>query len=544
MLESAILNQASQALRRFVLYRSCTFEPQLVEFNQTTPITALRANLGSVSMIRLSQTLVRTLVVLVTLCCVGCCFWRTPLEVTSVPIEECTIEDYPEDPSTHASQFGCYQGRSLTLVAGCDGRHFHFVFDSPDPRIAKIVFKNIDVSLLTPALPEHVRGDKGLERIALVDRQWNRQQVQFELPSPHVEVTGGDGFEVQHLAVASLAKNCLNAGLWEVLLVTKEEGKKALYYQGWFTFPLAHYQKIWEENTGLSYCQDCFWYRMEHWMDPSGTPIALDRLRTVCAESPVAASYNPCEAILYDGEQIRKTKTSNLSGMRTWCDVLHASQNSFATFVPPGRYQVKKPWGNEFWRLACYEKATVRLVQSPAEPGKSLHEIELVFRPDFSRRPDTKKFGKTKWAIHHDRMQGQPQAQTRIILGGVDLDSLSVLPTSNYSKGFYMPMGISVPPFYQPYEELTQSPPQYSPYYSFILDENDRWLDHHSIAVDGPVMHRDSENPDLVHLYLLSYERHVLVAHFVLPIARATTQNPEAPSAPQFQPELPPSLAK
>ena len=37
--------------------------------------------------------------------------------------------------------------------------------------------------------------DAGLERIALTDRQWNRQQVSLEPNSEFVEVSGGDGFE-------------------------------------------------------------------------------------------------------------------------------------------------------------------------------------------------------------------------------------------------------------------------------------------------------------------------------------------------------------
>jgi len=84
-----------------------------------------------------------------------------------------------------------------------------------------------------------------------------------------------------------------------------------------------------------------------------------------------------------------------------------------------------------------------------------------------------------------------------------------------------MPMGIGVPPFYQTYEQLQANDPCDSPYYAFVLNEKDQWIDHHKAAIDGPVMHRDADNPDIVHLYLLSYERHTLIAHFILPIATA-----------------------
>jgi len=449
----------------------------------------------------------------------GCAAMQPYSDCMNVRVTETCAADYPEDPSPHSSEFGCYQGRNLTLVAGCDGRHFDFIFESDDPRIARIVFRDIDVSLMTPGLPKYVRGDKGLQRIAVVDRQWNRQQVQFDVPGPHAEVTGGDGFEVENLRVASLAKNCLNAGLWEVLLFTKENGKKAMYYQGWFTFPMGHYKRIWEENTGLSYFSDLNGYRMEHWLDPSGTPIALERLRTACSETPIDAQYDPCEPIAYDGEQTRKTLSSNMTVQQTWSDVQASDQGSFATFLPPGRYHVDAPWGNEFWRLAAFEQAVVRSVQCPSSPDKSLHEIELVFQADPSRI-EKKKHGEFTPCRFRRDVGRDKCSTTRIIVGGIDLDSLPVLPKQNYSKGLYMPMGIGVPPFYQTYEELQANPPTCSPYYSFMLNEKSQWIDHHKAAIDGPVLLRDADNPDLIHMYLLSYERHVLVAHFVLPIAR------------------------
>jgi hypothetical protein len=77
-------------------------------------------------------------------------------------------------------------------------------------------------------------------------------------------------------------------------------------------------------------------------------------------------------------------------------------------------------------------------------------------------------------------------------------------------------MGISVPPFFQSYEELRQQPPHTSPYVSVLLDADDTWIDHHSFGIDGPVMHRDDKDPDVLHVYLLSYERHSLVGHFVV----------------------------
>jgi hypothetical protein len=79
-----------------------------------------------------------------------------------------------------------------------------------------------------------------------------------------------------------------------------------------------------------------------------------------------------------------------------------------------------------------------------------------------------------------------------------------------------MPMGIGTPPFHQSYDELQQHPPEQGPYMSVLLDGEDGWIDHHAVGVDGPVMHRDEADPGLLHVYLLSYERHSLVGHFLI----------------------------
>jgi hypothetical protein len=75
---------------------------------------------------------------------------------------------------------------------------------------------------------------------------------------------------------------------------------------------------------------------------------------------------------------------------------------------------------------------------------------------------------------------------------------------------------MSVPSFYQTYEELVSNPPRESPRYSFLVDGEDRWIDHHTAAIDGPVMHWDESDETVLHLYFLSYERHSLVRHFRL----------------------------
>ncbi|MGO9531054.1 MAG: hypothetical protein ACLP3B_07720 [Syntrophobacteraceae bacterium] len=226
--------------------------------------------------------------------------YAVPAEM-EIPVKEFSTAEYPEDPADRSVLFSQYAGRKLKLVQK-DATHFDFILESTNRHTADVIFRNIDVSLMTPSEPDWTKNDKDLELIALTDRQWNRQQVSFGLHSPEIEVSGGDGFERANLFSAELAKNCLNAGLWEILLFVHENGIKSLYYQCWFTFPLGHYKDILSRDTGVSYWS--YWYRMEHWVDPTGTPMRLELLRSVKSEREVPVFFNTNEPIFMQGEQI------------------------------------------------------------------------------------------------------------------------------------------------------------------------------------------------------------------------------------------------
>ena len=412
-----------------------------------------------------------------------------------VAVEEVHTADYPEDPAHRSTHYDRYGNRHLRLVKK-DDTHFDFVFESSDSDVATITFHDVDMSLMIPKQPTWTKGDASLEVIAFVDREWNRQQVRWSADSPQITIEGGDGFEAKNLLTAELARNCLNAGLWEVMFTTEENGRKSLYYQGWFTFPMGHYKRMFEELNGISYWKH--WHRLEHWFNPQGAKMDLAKLRTVVDERVVAGGANSDEHLIVAGEQIRKRRTLDAKQVRCWGDFCGKRKGiRFASFRPPGRYSVSHPWGNELERIEKFEAAVVRTIKAPV--GESnLHEIELTFR------------------------NGVTNEVNRFIVSGIDLDALPRLAESDYNRGLYMPMGIGVPPFYQDYSDLERQPPYERPYFSMLLDSQNRWINHHDVAIDGPVMHRDIENPNRVHLYLLSYERHSLVGHFVLDLEEAS----------------------
>ncbi len=332
------------------------------------------------------------------------------------------------------------------------------------------------------SLPEWTKADDpGLQRIALTDRQWNRQQVSFAHPSPHVEASWGNGFEKTHLASAELAKNCLNAGLWEVLLYVQEDGRKALYYHGWFTFPLGHYAHLFERNTGLPYWRH--FYYLEHWDDPAGTPLHLDGLRRVKDERPVPATFLGDEEIVAAGEQVGKRRdviADNLVSLEE--DYYDGRKVAARRFRAAGPLQFQSAVEERVLAAARSRRRYGATIISPATE-KPLQELELVF---------TGKGGGT----------------CRILVNGFDLHALPLAARRGLSQGTVPADGHRQPAVLSElrvYATIRRSLARTS---AWRLDEDDHWLNHHELAVDGVVLHRDADDPEVLHVYLLSYERH------------------------------------
>lgn len=427
---------------------------------------------------------------------VGFFFARYKTEqITEVKLQELSHFDYPENPANLSTQHGRYNDRKLKIIQK-DQTHFDLILEPKEknnPQISKIIFKNIDISLFVTGKPSWIK-DQNLEIIAITDREWNRQQASFGRDSQNLEISK-EGFDAKNLYSAALAKNCLNAGYWEILLSSKENNKKALYYQAWFTFPIGHYKKLFEQNSQRKYLKHL--WRLEHWVDPEGLKLNLNQIRQVLNEKKTnKAQFLGEESVFAYGEQARKIRTSQTINIKQWQDFYKRAnypEIKFATFFGSGQYRNQKPWSNEYWRIAKFQEIKLREIKTKSSE-KKLQELEISFK---------------------DQKTGQTN---RLLVGGIDLEKTPQLPVKEYYKGFYMPMGISVPPFYQSYQELLENNPLESTYYSLLLDQENRWLNHHDIALDGSVIHKDQSDPGLFHLYLLSYERHTLIGHFIFSI--------------------------
>ena len=56
------------------------------------------------------------------------------------------------------------------------------------------------------------------------------------------------------------------------------------------------------------------------------------------------------------------------------------------------------------------------------------------------------------------------------------------------------------------------------------------------VGINGLVLHRDVDDPNLVHLYLMSYERIVLVGHYVVDVGVPNQMVSQVPQSQTLQP--------
>ncbi|MCH9689926.1 MAG: hypothetical protein K0U24_04230 [Gammaproteobacteria bacterium] len=414
----------------------------------------------------------------------------------TVEVKAFTPEEYPDNPAMLSQHYGEYSHPDV-MIQRHKNNLFDLVFLPGNEKSAKIAFKNIDVNLMTPSLPSWVKNNNALTRIALTDRQWNRQQVIFNRDVINIEITGGDGVEKKQVYQAHLAKNCLNAGLWEVLLYSKEKHKKTLLYQGWFTFPVGHYKTMFTQNTGLSYWKHAAY--LEHWITPESLQVDVGKLREVIDVYPLVLTHDTDEKIAVDGEQIYKKKNIiSKKKLNQFKDYMQEDV-SFATFSPPGIYQKNKPWKHEYWRINHPISAALHVIRSPAEKKHVLQELVITYADDKPNKNNDSYF----------------------YMSGFDINHLPRLDVKHYAKGQLFLMGIGTAPLKQSYVDLLKHPPAMSPVFSVFLNEKNEWINHHEAAIDGVILFIDKYKSNRLHMYLVSYERHAVVSHYTMTLPDA-----------------------
>ena len=398
-------------------------------------------------------------------------------------ISELSDEEYPDNPdiSIRSKLDGTFSHSKISFEENNLG--YDMVIYPNNENTDTIVISDLQLIKFIPSIPTHVKKDDYLTKIGIVNQEWNRMQVNFKEGQFEIK---GNNLESQKITRIDVARNCINAYLWELIFYTIEEGKSKPVYHGWFNFNKELYAQLFEEKNGLKYAE--FAPALEEWITPSSEKVDLTVLRNQLDGNELTFENHDNEYYPEVGE--RKKKKMNIlfpKKVETINDFLTDS-TVYATFSAPGCYNQADPRKTQLHRLANLKKVELNSIISNNSTRDSLSELVLRFETS----TDT----------------------TLFIVGGIDISKLPVLSVENSKNGYQMPMGIGNYSFYTNYADLLTSNQLESPYYGLLTDENYNWLDSHEIGIDGPLMHLDKEGN--LHFWILSFERHSFVGHYVV----------------------------
>lgn len=406
-------------------------------------------------------------------------------EVYRVPLTILSDEAYPDNPDLDLNNpvRQTYKFDHVSFKPVNDS-----LFDiqiSSDSRIDTISLSSIKLKEMIPLACSKVKGDDYLTHITLINQEWNRNQVSFDRSEFNINIV--DSKDITRL---DIARNCLNAYLWEVILFSDKAVSFKPVYHGWFNFPQKLYSELFEKYNHLSF--EKYKTGLIDWVKPESKTIAFDKLRTVDNEKEVVLANHNNENYPLTGERKKKYKNIIYPKNTTRIQDFLTDSTRYATFSPPGYYNTKDPRVTQLSRLSHPVKAIIRWVSSQGQD--SLLEIEIDYQ-------DADKLKNTK-----------------LIISGINLKEIPTLDAGQADDGWKNSMGFGNHTFYETYKHSLSHSSETNPYFSVLTDDNDRWLDSHEIGIDGPLLHWDSQESGLLHIWILSFERHSFVGHYTVKI--------------------------
>jgi hypothetical protein len=409
----------------------------------------------------------------------------------SAPVTMLTDEQYPDCPDIgfRSDQYNKIAYSNIKLTAKGKSVFDVEITDAKDPN-HKVVVRDMDLTELVPSAPEWVKKDGYLTLIGIMNQEWNRHQVGFKPEGPRVQVSGGE-FETKNVSRVDIANNCLHAGYWEIILFSKEKGDDQPYFHGWFTFPKDLYGQLFEMKNGLAYAD----YKdyLETYQEPPMQAVDLNVLRKEVSSQ--AAHFVSKNDEFYPVKSDRQKKEKNIiyPGQRPAAiNAFLTDETKFATFSPPGMYEKKSPRATTLGKLATIKSVEWKKTSDLTAAGGESLELQLAFE---------NKTGDMK---------------TKLIIGGIKPSMLPKLDPADAHKGWNAPMGIALHPFSESYDASAKAPDKQNSYYAMFVNEKGEWINSHNLGVDGPLMFIDKGDERQMHLYLLSFERHAFVGHFVV----------------------------
>ena len=412
-------------------------------------------------------------------------------------ITQLTDEQYPDnnDIESRSELWNVYEHAKVEVVRNSEN-DFTIVFLPTNDKSDTIFIEQIDLLAWIPTIPTHAAKDEYLEHIGIINAEWNRQQVRFDKDDFRVSTDNEEGAKTVRI---DLARNCLNAYAWEIITYTEEQGKQKSMYHGWFDFPKAMYRELFDEvNKGvLTFAE--YKHHLEGYTHPRKEVVNLDVLRTVDNEYEVP--FEDFRHEFYPMTGARKSKYKNIVYPENPTSIEQMLNDStcYSTFQWPGRYDTKDPRASTLSMLGIPKKVIIRETTSNNMAKEKCYEFDVTY----ARNTDTTYL-------------------TRIVIGGVRKSDLKQLDLMDYNGGFKMPMGIGNHPFYEKQDKAQKNTSKENPYYGFVIDSEGKWVDSHFFGVDGPLFHMDIDDADVLHYWLLSFERHAMVAHLTFNLNEET----------------------
>jgi len=371
--------------------------------------------------------------------------------------------------------------------------------------VGEVIFKNLDILHFLPTIPEAVKADPFLAKVAVVNQEWNRQQVKFVLPDDRIAIAGKK--LAQRVDRVDLARNCLRSGLWEVFLFEKTSQGDRILYHGWFDFPLDTYAALYDRKNKVAFSTHAD--SLVKWKDLPSATVSYEHLRYVSGQQTVA--FENLNGQLYPMIGERKKKAPNIVFPDHYQQIndFLTDSTTYATFAEPGFYTRSDPRRTRLSLLRYPSKLLVRRIKTRVGKTKDAFEIEV----DFTDSADKTTPESTRPAVANSKARTD-KIVAKLIFGGLQMSDLPVLDSGDVHRGFQMPMGIGNHSFYETYDKMKGTHWDDISYYGVASDGNNHFIDSHELGIDGPLMFRDKADPTAIHVFVLSFERHSFVGHY------------------------------
>ncbi|MBC8046916.1 MAG: hypothetical protein H7Y00_08985 [Fimbriimonadaceae bacterium] len=407
-------------------------------------------------------------------------------------IKTMTDAEYPDNNNIgyRNKLAGIYAHNTISFFEKQNG-NFDILITPANEKSDSIFLSNINLLEIMPTIAEHIKSDSYLTHIALMNQEWNRIQAKF---TNEYYTVKGTGDEKNNITRVDIANNCLGAGLWEMSMFATENNKERVYFQSWFTFPAELYKNLFEKRNDTSF--ETWKDMLTNYKTPPSQKINLDILRTINSEQIMP--YENLNAELYPVIGERQTKAKNILYPKIYTSIndFLTDSTAYASFVS----------------LGMYNKKDVR--------HTSLGNFRYPGRMTYSRTTSTNKEKTQAVELRLSFQSADKTKTTQLIIGGVQPEKMPALNMNNHSMGFQRSMGIGNHSFNSSYEEILAFPSKQNPYYLFVTDAEDNWLDSHLLGIDGVLLFRDIADASKLHVMLLSFERHTFAGHFIVDVPR------------------------